>query len=530
MRRLLSSVAFLIAATFLSLASRIEAGDLSGVPAKIEIAETSVPDGTIKLALVDPANSPAPARRDLQVEIQTKSENGEVGTSIVTIKRGQTEATGSLPIKGTGIVEVTARHPRLAQAGTVVDVPKAGTHETKPSPTVRPTAKVAPLMTAEPAASTAGVEPTGPAARAPEHRPVRARAGSAMGRLPTMGAARAPADEHSARDTAAPAAAPSPSPEDVAVNPSAMPPPPAVTPVAAASGTPPALKLSYYPTIRKLRADEHDPATVCATLPSDWPAPTDFSVYLMSDVGPLTPEPIKIPAGKVRGEGKLVATRPGVVQVWYEYSMPPATPPADPLKIEFTHPVWAPKLVPTSPKVTLFDSVDVAVELVNYDGTSVPADEDRKVNIRIAAGMGQLSATEVEFAPNDNQQITKFTPIKPGKVELIANANYLPELPPAELTVVTPYGLLVLCGVGSLLGALLVYLSDKESATWKRLVVGFITGYVLYWALLFGIILIPNFPHAFLLNPFSAVILPLFGGWLGTKVITGILQRFGWQF
>ena len=121
----------------------------------------------------------------------------------------------------------------------------------------------------------------------------------------------------------------------------------------------------------------------------------------MSDVGPLTPEPIEIPAGKVRGEGKLVATQPGVVHVWYEYSDPPVTASSDPLKIEFTHPVWAPKLVPTSPMVTLFDSVDVAVELVNYEGTSVPADEERKVAIRIAAGLGQLSATEVKFAPND---------------------------------------------------------------------------------------------------------------------------------
>src|SRR5207253_4144573 len=156
----------------------------------------------------------------------------------------------------------------------------------------------------------------------------------------------------------------------------------------------------------------------------------------------------------------------------------------------------------------------------------VPADDERKVDIRIASGLGQLSATEVKFAPNDNRQITKFTPIKPGKVQLIANTTYLPELPPAELSVVTPYGLLALCGLGSILGALLVYLTDKQSATWKRLVVGFITGYVLYWALLFGVVFIPNFPHVFLLNPFTAVILPLFGGWLGTKVITGILGKF----
>lgn len=503
----------MVAATFLTLAGRIDAQDLRGIPAKIEIAETSISGGhgTIKLALVDPANSPARARRDLQIQVQTKSENGEIGTSTVTINKGETEGTGSLPIRGTGIVEVTARHPRFAQGGTIVNVPKAGAHEASPSPTVVPIATVAPEAAPEPMASAAPFHPGGRAARPRDIRPF----GELHGARTHPEAARALA-------SASPI-------ENTVVGPSPVPPPPTATTVAAAPSTLPALKLTYYP-VRKLKADKSDPATVCATLPSDWPAPTDFSVFLMSDLGPLTPEPIKIPAGMVRGEGKLVATQPGVVQVWYEYSTPPATAPHDSLKIEFTHPVWAPKLVPTSRTVTLFDSVDIAVELVNYEGTSVPADEERKVDISIVAGLGQLSATEVKFEPNDNRQITKFTPIKPGQVQLIADTTYLPELPPAELTVVTPYGLLALCGLGSLLGALLVYLGDKESATWKRLVVGFITGYVLYWALLFGVIFIPNFSHAFLLNPFTAVVLPLFGGWLGTKVITGILKRFGWEF
>jgi hypothetical protein len=499
-------VVLLAGATFVGTIAGLAAGDLTGIPAKIEVAEASVSggQGQIKVSLVDPANSPAPAKKDLQLEIQTKSESGDIGKSIVTIKQGQTEALGTLPTKSAGIVEVTAIHPELAKGGTIIDVPKSG-ETTTPSPTAAPITTVAPMVTVTPAEASSG------AAASPAF-PDRLRAWRRETRNLTTRAAgsRAPASVASTEIA----------PEAAGVG---------GTPSGSRTGPPPTLKLRYYPA-RKLRADERDPATVCAILPSDEPAWTDFSVFLMSDVGPLTPEPIKIPAGKVRGEGKLVATRPGTVQVWYEYSTPPATAPADTLKIDFTHPVWAPKLVPTSQTVTLFDSVDVAVELVNYEGTSVPADDERKVDIRIASGLGQLSATEVKFAPNDNRQITKFTPIKPGKVQLIANTTYLPELPPAELSVVTPYGLLALCGLGSVLGALLVYLTDKQSATWKRLVVGFITGYVLYWALLFGVVFIPNFPHVFLLNPFTAVILPLFGGWLGTKVITGILGNFGWQF
>lgn len=461
----------------------IEAKDLHGIPAKIEVTETSVAQGTVKIGLVDPANLPAPAKKDLRIEIQTKSESGRVGKSSVTIKQGQAEATAKLPITSAGIVEVAASNPELAQGGTVVNMP--GGASTQTSATATPGSRTpAPEATVAPVASATPREPN--AETSPQ---IKSKSYSLESERMSE-----------SRD---------------ATNSSNR-------------GSPPTLKLRYYPA-RKLRADQKDPATVCATLPSDWPAPTDFSVFLMSDLGPLTPEPIKIPAGRVRGEAKLVATQPGTVQVWYEYSDPPATSSAEPLKIEFTHPVWQPKLVPTSKTVGLFDSDEVAVELANSEGTSVPADEARPVDISIDTGSGQLTETEVRFAANDNRRVTTFIPTWPGNVKLIATSPYLPTAD-TELNVTMPYGLLILCGFGSVLGALLVYLTDKESATWKRIVVGFITGYVLYWALLFGVVFIPNFPHVLVINPLSAVILPLFGGWAGIKVMTLITNKFGWNF
>src|SRR5882724_7392308 len=103
-------VVLLAGATFVGTIAGLAAGDLTGIPAKIEVAEASVSggQGQIKVSLVDPANSPAPAKKDLQLEIQTKSESGDIGKSIVTIKQGQTEALGTLPTKSAGIVEVTA--------------------------------------------------------------------------------------------------------------------------------------------------------------------------------------------------------------------------------------------------------------------------------------------------------------------------------------------------------------------------------------------------------------------------------------
>lgn len=520
--------------------------NLSGVPAKIEVT-TAAPftqaGGGLKIELLDPANRPAPAKKDLQVEIDTKAENGSVAKSTVTIKEGQTQVTTPLRVTSPGIFEVTASHPELAQGGTVVNVPTGVSHEATPAATSfpAPMATVVPNLTPAAGQVSGGAAPPWEAEMArraqeakanqqreqmerenrvlqPLGRPVQTGSSAGSGHT---GASRAPASSESVESFQRSLAA-----RSSAVESSSQLASPNANPTAAAPV--PVLKLRYYPT-RKLRADENDPATVWASLPGNEPAWTDFSIYLMSDLGPLTPEPIKIPKGSVIGEAKLVATRPGAVQVWYQYSTPPATSPDPPLTINFTHPVWAPRLVPTEPTVALFDSVDVAVELVNYQGTSVPSDEERPVYISIGAGAGELSSTEVKFAPNDSRAMTKFIPTRPGKIRLVATSPYLPERF-VEFNVATPYGLLGFCALGSLLGALLAYWTEKQTASLQRIWIGLITGFVLYWALLFGVVHIQSFPHAFLLNPFSATILPLFGGWAGTKVITWLLKLLGFSW
>lgn len=50
----------------------------------------------------------------------------------------------------------------------------------------------------------------------------------------------------------------------------------------------------------------------------------------------------------------------------------------------------------------------------------------------------------------------------------------------------------------------------------------------LYWEFLFGILtLLPHFPHAFALNPFTALVLTILGGSLGTQIFTPVMKRFG---
>jgi len=522
-----SIVASVVAtATLLRIAGFCCAEDLSGVPAKIYVMSASEErPGSLKIELLDPANHPAPAKKDLQVQVETKAENGSVDKSTVTIKQGQTGTSTDIPVKNVGIVEVTASNPGLAEGGAVVNVQRSEYPAEGPSPTAAPIATVAPIA------------PSGGRKEVPEATPATAEKSNRYDRAQRENNA---PQEEMALPGGTNNIGSSDSKEKMRAWTSTGAFQKSLSSVSSITGRisdvsdsvksiaptrAPTLKLRYYPA-RKLRADENDPATVWAALPGNEPAVIDFEVYLMSDLGPLTPEPIKIPKGDVIGQAKLVATRPGAIQVWYQYSKPPATAPDPPLTITFTHPVWAPRLVPTERTVGLFDSVDVAVELVNYQGTSVPADEERPVYIAIQTGAGELSSTAVKFAPEDSRAMTKFIPTRPGKIRLVATSPYLPERY-ADLDVTTPYGLLGLCAFGGFVGGLLAYWTEKSSASKQRIWIGLITGFILYWAFLFGIVHAPNVPHAFLLNPFSAIILPLLGGWGGTKVITLILKPLG---
>ncbi|MFN2540703.1 MAG: hypothetical protein ABR514_00840 [Chthoniobacterales bacterium] len=466
---------------------------------------------TINLKLVDPANSPAPAKKDLKVEVEAKAENGAVGKSTVTIKQGETGTSAELPTKSTGVMEVSATNPELATGGALVNIPSPN-ESPAPQATPAPAATIAPIETP----GEHEREAVGGAARSGERTRGTAR-------LFQTARGRAPASE------AAPAASPGGASAAAAGRVGSMFRPDDFARALAGSSSPwsPVLKLRFYPN-RKLRADDKDPATVWASLPSNDPAHDDLALYLMSDLGPLTPEPIKISKGSVIGQAKLVADRPGNVQVWYAYSYPPANVLDPPLKIEFVSPVWAPKLVPSPPSVTLLDTVDVAVQLVDYRGTSVVADEARAVYLSIEEGSGALAKSEVKFAANEARALTQFIPTLPGKVRLAATTPSLPTQS-AEITVTMPYLLLGLCAIGSFLGGLLAYWTQQPASA-QRIWIGLITGFVLYWAVAFGIVHVPNFPHPFVLNPITAVILPVFGGWGGTKVITLVLRQFGWSW
>src|SRR5579864_5768964 len=117
------------------------AQDLSGRPAKIELSAkplTGNEQGVkVHVELRDPVNHIAVAPKDVQIEIEGRTDKGAAEKSTVLIKQGESSVTTELPIKTAGLVEVTAKNPQLAEGGTLVELrtsPRERRAEPPPAP------------------------------------------------------------------------------------------------------------------------------------------------------------------------------------------------------------------------------------------------------------------------------------------------------------------------------------------------------------------------------------------------------------
>jgi len=279
----------------------------------------------------------------------------------------------------------------------------------------------------------------------------------------------------------------------------------------------------YVPE-RKIWADSKDAATVYANLPPEELAPWDMLVYVMSSVGSLDPEPLVIPKGQNSGKARLTYDRPAEVSVKFMSSVPWAKGVSGlPIRIAFGPTKL--RIVPNPPTIGLFESTELAVHLADAHGNPVSDDEEHVVALTVETGRGGLDDSGLKIDPKGFRAVTKFRPTLPGTVKFLAESPNLGS-GEAELAVAAPTLILILCAVGGLMGGLVAYLTDRD-AKWPRFFIGVVTGFVLYWLIVFGLVVIPKFPHIVVFNPFSAAILGVFGGWLGTKVFSFGLQKMG---
>jgi hypothetical protein len=173
--------------------------------------------------------------------------------------------------------------------------------------------------------------------------------------------------------------------------------------------------------------------------------------------------------------------------------------------------------------ITLVDNAEIILRLLDKDNNPVATDEPRLVSLAIDAGRGEIAARELTIDIGKFEARTAFMPTWRGRVIVSGSTPNLP-ITTVWLQVTLPLTLLSLSALGGLVGGLIAFWVGKDSRWW-RVAIGLVSGFVLYWAFVFGVLGI--LPRAVVLNPLSAFVLSTLGGWLGTEVFTQILKRLG---
>jgi hypothetical protein len=297
------------------------------------------------------------------------------------------------------------------------------------------------------------------------------------------------------------------------------------SPVVISAQPQPVLTLRYSPQ-RRFLADGQDRALIQAfLLNADEIAPTEIRVRLFNTAGDMTPPPpLVIQPGIDVGSSVLTSTKIETVKVELLSTTPAVElQGAKEFKISFAPPITQLELSASPPVITLVDKAELIVRLLDKDNNPVATDEPRPISLAINAGRGEIESNEITIMPGNFEARTNFLPTWRGEVVLSVSTPNLP-ITTFPLTVTLPLLTLALTAVGGLIGGLIAFWIGKDSKWW-RIAIGLITGFVLYWAFVFGVLTV--LPRIVVLNPLSAFVLSTLGGWLGTEGFTQILKRFG---
>jgi hypothetical protein len=277
---------------------------------------------------------------------------------------------------------------------------------------------------------------------------------------------------------------------------------------------------------RILLANKKDSATIHVFLYTksgneEGVATKAIKVRLFNSSGNPNPINVLIPQGDDYGEAKLVSDQVGIVNVEYLGATPLVKPPTKKkLEIKFGPPISQLVFETSPPSISLVDTADLIVRLVDENNQPIATDTSRLVSFAIDTGRGEIRKDEIDIAKGRADGRSSFLPTWRGEVILSAATPNLP-LAPAKLKVELPGSLLGLSGLGGLVGGLIAFLT-RQGSKWWRTAIGLVTGFVLYWAFVFGVL--NAIPRFIVLNPLSAFALSTLGGWLGTEAFNQILK------
>jgi len=256
------------------------------------------------------------------------------------------------------------------------------------------------------------------------------------------------------------------------------------------------------------------------------PPDRDTKVFIFNSDGSMVPKPLVIPKGWPFGEAQLTSEQVGKVQLEYWWSDGWVEIEGNPsLAVEFAPPIVQFKAMASPPAISLLDEAQLVVQLADKKGTRMATDTDRKVTFRIDRGSGAFSKYEITIPNGSSEARTTFLPTQRGQVVVTASSDNMSDQQIA-LSISWPALLLCLVGFGGLLGGALAYGVHRKNPV-LYIAGGVVTGVVLLWFAING--LVPKFPlsRSVLLNPIGAICVAVVGGWLGTEIFTPILKWMG---
>ena len=292
-------------------------------------------------------------------------------------------------------------------------------------------------------------------------------------------------------------------------------------PVASPASHRPTLALRYSPQ-RRLLANGRESATIQAFLMGDdCTASADIRIRFASSGGRLEPAPLVIPHGADYGEAELTSDEAGTAVVEYMNSDPPVALDGDrALKIAFDPPISSLSLSASPSAISLVDFAELIVTLSDDAGRPVPTALDRKVSLALVSGRGSIEPEVGAVLSQGFETRATLRPFSSGHFVISASTpNLLTRT--AEIDVLPPWLLLGLSALGGIAGAWLA-VRERHMKRW-RIPAGALTGFLFYWAVLFG--LLPVLPRMTILNPLSAAAISALGGWGGSEVLRILWKR-----
>jgi hypothetical protein len=288
-----------------------------------------------------------------------------------------------------------------------------------------------------------------------------------------------------------------------------------------ASGPAATILLTATPD-RRLLADNRDAATILAFV-RDGAPDEDIRVQLVASLGTISPNPLIIPKGKFAGQATLTADRVGRSRIRFVAAQPTVVVESDSsLEVDFAPPITQLQLRASPPTVSLLDTPQIVVVLQNAEGQPVETDEPRKISLYLEEGNGEIQPVEVEVPKGKFDGRAEFTPWWMGGTKVVASSSNLLNQA-TTLTVMLPTLLIALTAAGGLVGGVIAFWTNRTR--WWRVVIGLFAGFILYWAMIFG--LLQSIPRGVALNPLSAFAVALIGGYIGPQLLAMMARKFG---